>query len=176
MIVWGGGVSSSGGQLNTGGRYDPSTDSWYPTAVTSATPSVRAYHTAVWTGSEMIVWGGYYYDASSHYLNTGGRYDPSTDSWYPTAVTSATPSVRDGHTAVWTGSEMIVWGGENGSNALSSGGRYDPSTDSWYPTAMTFATPSPRAYHTAVWTGSEMIVWGGREGSNPVNTGGRYFP
>ena len=40
----------------------------------------RRFHTAVWTGSEMIVWGGYY--ASYPYrLNTGGRYDPATDNW-----------------------------------------------------------------------------------------------
>jgi hypothetical protein len=32
-------------------------DSWTATAVASA-PDIRANHTAVWTGSEMIVWGG----------------------------------------------------------------------------------------------------------------------
>ena len=53
MIVWGG----ANGSLNTGGRYNPSTDSWTATSMTNA-PSARADHTAVWTGSEMIVWGG----------------------------------------------------------------------------------------------------------------------
>ena len=43
-------------------------------------------------------------------VNTGGRYDPSTDSWTATSTTDA-PDARDRHTAVWTGSEMIVWGG-----------------------------------------------------------------
>ena len=43
------------------------------------------------------------------FLNTGGRYNPSTDSWTATSTTNA-PSGRVGHTAVWTGSEMIVWG------------------------------------------------------------------
>ena len=33
----------------------PITDSWTPTAFW---PSQRSYHTAVWTGNEMIVWGG----------------------------------------------------------------------------------------------------------------------
>ena len=61
----------------------------------------------MWTGSEMIVWGG-----SWRHLNTGGRYNPSTDSWTATSTTNA-PAARDGHTAVWTGSEMIVWGGYN---------------------------------------------------------------
>ena len=64
-------------------------------------------HTAVWTGSEMIVWGGL---SGADYLNTGGRYNPSTDNWTATSTTNA-PDGRDVHTAVWTGSEMIVWGG-----------------------------------------------------------------
>ena len=92
-------------------------------------------------------------------LNTGGRYNPSTDSWTATSTTNA-PAARDSHTAVWTGSEMIVWGGADGSSYLNTGGRYNPSTDSWTATSTTNA-PAGRDYHTAVWTGSEMIVWGG---------------
>ena len=82
-------------------------DTWTATSTTNA-PSARAGHTAVWTGSEMIVWGG---GASGPvYFNTGGRYNPSTDSWTATSTTNA-PDARASHTAVWTGSEMIVWGG-----------------------------------------------------------------
>src|SRR5436305_2970932 len=77
----------------------------------------------------MIVWGGV--DGGS-VLNTGGRYNPGTDSWTATSTTSA-PAGRDAHTAVWTGSEMIVWGGFNGSSDLNTGGRYNPGTDSRTP-------------------------------------------
>ena len=67
----------------------------------------RTAHTAVWTGSEMIVWGG---SADSGPLNDGSRYNPVANNW--TAVnTSSAPAARSAHTAVWTGSEMIVWGG-----------------------------------------------------------------
>ena len=55
MIVWGG--QNYGGVLNTGGRYNPGTDSWTATSTTGA-PAARWYHTAVWTGSQMILWGG----------------------------------------------------------------------------------------------------------------------
>src|SRR5437773_9119096 len=75
MIVWGGDGSASFNSLNTGGRYNPGTDSWTATSTINA-PAGRRYHTAVWTGSEMIVWGGFFYDGSYHYLNTGGRYNP----------------------------------------------------------------------------------------------------
>jgi N-acetylneuraminic acid mutarotase len=161
MIVWGG---DSPNFSNTGGRYNPSTDSWVATSRTNA-PTPRGFPTAVWTGSEMIVWGGYFFDGTYvQYLDTGGRYNPSTDTWTATTTINA-PTARDRHTAVWTGSEMIVWGGEGGGR---SGGRYKPSTDSWMATSRSNA-PFARRDHTAVWTGSEMIVWGG--GSN---TGGRY--
>ncbi len=168
MIVWGG---ANPFILNTGGRYTPSTDSWVATSTTNA-PGARALHTAVWTGNEMIVWGG-------NAENTGGRYNPATNSWMATSTTNA-PTGREGHTAVWTGSEMIVWGGNN-SNGLPSntGGKYSPSTDSWVATSTTNA-PAARVLHTAVWTGNEMIVWGGNDNDGPppqyFNTGGTYNP
>jgi N-acetylneuraminic acid mutarotase len=181
MIVWGGYNQNIvlGGTLSTGGRYNPSNDRWTATSTTSA-PSRRAGHTAVWTGSEMIVWGGSATCTNCvDFLNTGGRYNPSTNSWSATAITGA-PLARDFHTAVWTGSEMIVWGGfvavYPSEQLTNSGGKYNPSTDSWI-TTIRFNAPKPRSEHTAVWTGSEMIVWGGLVGgSPPFNTGGRYQP
>jgi hypothetical protein len=44
-------------ELNTGGRYNPATDSWTAITINNA-PSARFFHTAVWSGNEMIVWGG----------------------------------------------------------------------------------------------------------------------
>src|SRR5262249_37175669 len=84
-------------------------DNWVATSTTNV-PESREFHTAVWTGSEVIVWGGY---AGAPGLNTGARYNPSTNSWTATSTTNA-PSARGQHTAVWTGSEMIVWGGFGG--------------------------------------------------------------
>jgi hypothetical protein len=170
MIVWGG-----AGSLNTGGRYNPSTDSWTATSTTNA-PTGRARHTAVWTGSEMIVWGGF---GVAGYLNTGGRYNPSTNSWTATSNTGV-PAAREDHTAVWTGSEMIVWGGigagPGGTEWFNTGGRYDPDSDSWTAT-NTADAPFGREFHTAVWADSEMIVWGGLDSNlNHTNTGGRYNP
>src|SRR6266403_348402 len=151
---------------SSGGRYNPITDTWTATSTTNA-PDGRAYHTAVWTGSEMIVWGGL--GVGLVYLNTGARYNPSTDRWTPTNV----PTASADHTAVWTGSEMIVWGG-TGNGFVNA--RYDPSTDSWTATSTTNA-PDARTGHTAVWTGSQMIVWGGYNSSSfYLNSGGKYNP
>jgi N-acetylneuraminic acid mutarotase len=146
-------------------------DTWTATSTTNA-PDARDSHTAVWTGSEMIVWGGSNADGV---LDTGGRYDPSTDTWTATSTINA-PTARSGHTAVWTGTEMIVWGGTDNSDYFNTGGRYDPSTDTWTATGTSNA-PTARSSHTAVWSGSEMIVWGGSQGGFSLfNTGGRYNP
>ena len=117
-------------------------DSWTATSSTNA-PDARSYHKAVWTGSEMIVWGG---ADNVGYPITGGRYNPGTDSWTATSTTNA-PIGRAGHTAVWTGSEMIVWGGYDGTNYLNTGGRYNPGTDSWTATNMTNAPHWPIRSH-----------------------------
>ncbi|MBI5182166.1 MAG: Ig-like domain-containing protein [Nitrospirae bacterium] len=98
---------------------------------------------------------------------------PQEGSWTATSTTNA-PSARDYHTAVWTGTEMIVWGGWNGSNSFNTGGSYNPTTDSWTATS-TINVPSARVVHTAVWTGTQMIIWGG-DSSGSFNTGGRYTP
>ena len=170
MIVWGG--TNQTIALNTGGRYNPATNSWTATSTLNV-PGGRAAHTNVWSGSEMIVWGGT--DTFNDY-NTGGRYNPTLDSWTATSTVNA-PSPRDSHTAVWTGSEMIIWGGECCTPvSLDSGGRYDPDTDSWRPTGIT-NVPHARDSHTAVWIGDKMIVWGGGYWAGNyilLNTGGTY--
>ena len=115
MLVWGG----FGGFTNTGAQYDPATDTWTAITVTGA-PSAGS---AVWTGSHMLVWGGYD-SANAGLTNTGALYDAATDTWKP-ITTAAAPSARTSHTAVWTGSRMLVWGGESASGlTTNAGGRY----------------------------------------------------
>jgi len=179
MLVWGGDEPSVG-NLNSGGRYDPSVDAWAPTSTGGNVPSPRRFHSSVWTGAEMIVWGGGYYDGSSHQLNSGGRYDPATDSWTPTSMGANVPPKRIDHAAVWTGTKMIVWGGGDYDRFghlgyLNTGARYDPSSDTWTPTSTGAGVPAARRRHSAVWAGRLMIVWGGSN-STYLTTGGRYDP
>ena len=46
-------------------------EGWEPMTAVNP-PEARAHHSTIWTGAEMIVWGG---GASG--LNTGGRYNPA---------------------------------------------------------------------------------------------------
>ena len=68
-------------------------------------PDARGGHAAIWSGTEMIVWGGF----GTHEHNTGGRYRPATDSWQPTSLIDA-PHARQSPEGVWTGTEMITGG------------------------------------------------------------------
>jgi hypothetical protein len=149
-------------------------DTWSALPATANSPSARAWHTSVWTGSEMIIWGGVLLIGDTlTQLNTGARYDPTLDIWVPTTMVNA-PMRRWLYVAIWTGDKMIVWGGEAGSNLSNTGSLYDPVSDSWTATS-TVDAPSPRENATAVWTGDVMIVWGGTADSLH-RIGGRYDP
>ena len=95
------------------------TDTWTPLD-SSVGPTARTEHTMIWTGSEVIIFGGRsaYDSYPGGYLNTGARYDPKTGAWEGLATEQA-PSPRSLHMAVWTGKEMIVWGGNTNSASTS---------------------------------------------------------
>ena len=170
MIIWGGWNSPF---FNTGGRYNPTTDSWTATSTTNAPLLPDRAHTAVWTGIEMIVWGGfdnmpplYEYRRADTILSRIVGQPPAL---------AMRPLPEALHTAVWTGSEMIIWGGYDGHAFCVT-----PAADT-IPAQTVGQPPAPpmrplRESHTAVWTGSEMIVWGGFDCSGDLNTGGRYNP
>ncbi|MFN7965383.1 MAG: hypothetical protein U0V87_06835 [Acidobacteriota bacterium] len=170
MLVWGGnGVS---GSLQSGAGFDPVANSWTPFTLTNA-PVARGGHSAVWTGSEMIVWGGELLGGERRH--SGGRYNPQLDRWIATDGSEIVrPLARRLHTAVWTGSELLVWGGEHFVDAVADGSRYEPATDTWS-ALSSIDQPAPRWDHTAIWTGREMIVWGG-EAPPGFNDGARYDP
>jgi N-acetylneuraminic acid mutarotase len=186
MIVWGGYIKEGHQNtfLATGGGYVPSQDRWTQIS-TNSVPVARAGHTAIWTGTEMLVWGGYFESGSNkppviNYLRSGASYRPDLDfgplsqPWLPLPTKGAPLSARCAHTALWTGTEMIVWGGSDRA-PLNTGARYLPSSGTW--TALTTTdAPAARYDHTAVWTGIHMLIWGGRAGATELNTGARYHP
>ena len=144
-------------------------DIWDNQSLGELTPTPRRKHSAVWTGTEMIVWGGY---DGNGYLATGSRYDPITDSSTPISNLGE-QTARIGHRAVWTGARMMVCGGDD---SQRSGGLYDPVSDSWSQTSLLNA-PEERWGHMLLWTGSRVLVWGGYSFNGvAINTGGLYDP
>ena len=80
MIVWGGSNSvPPPGLFNSGGRYNPSNNSWLAMSTGANVPSQRVYFSTGWTGAEMIIWGGYGGDGGNNQVtDTGGRYCASS--------------------------------------------------------------------------------------------------
>jgi len=53
----------------------------------------------------MVLWGGVF-------DSTGGRYSPTSNTWRRTSrINAPTPPLGGRWSTVWTGSQMIVWGG-----------------------------------------------------------------
>src|SRR4029077_16481634 len=136
-------------------------DVWSATA-TPTTMAARGYFAYVWTGSQMIVWGGATAIAGTSGLkHDGADIDPAANAWYPVNNTSASlPVARGDAVAVWTSgadanaNQMLVWGGINGTTTfLNNGAFYNPVTASWT-TMSQGSTLAPRHAAGAIWTGS----------------------
>ena len=170
MVIFGG--ENFADYLSDGSLYDPVGDQWSALPSTGA-PTARSGAVAVWAGDRIIVWGG---NSASGEVDSGAQIVINSaglaQSWIATSANGA-PSGRAGHTAVWTGSRMIVWGGRNASGFLSDGAAFDPQSNTW--TALPYANaPLPRADHVAVWSGDEMIVFGGENAAGELTAGAAY--
>src|SRR5208283_4469707 len=117
-------------------------------------------HSAVWTGDRMLIWGG---SAAGSMPGVtlyadGASYDPISDSWTP--LNPMTPLAgRTRQSAIWTGAEMIIWGGSSSdcpgqSQTCGDGAEYNPLSDSWNLLSAVNA-PTARSFHSAVWTGAQ---------------------
>ena len=172
VIVFGG--RNSVGLLADGGVYDPTGDGWSALPATGA-PEARQFATAVWTGTRGIFWGG---QGNGGELANGGRLECDAggvpQSWATVATTSA-PSARTRHTAVWTGTNMIVWGGQQGGAYVGDGAAYNPASDSWT-SLPAVGAPVARANHVAVWSGTEMLIYGGEDNTGSLASGAAYDP
>ena len=139
---------------NTGGRYDPSTDSWTALAPTNAPCAADISHSSVdWQRNDRL---GRNFCCPSTILTPAGDTIPTPIVGQPPA-SPMRPLARDHHTAVWTGSEMIVWGGYNYTHDLffNTGGRYcaqSGATPTPTQTVTPTATPTPAATATATAT------------------------
>lgn len=153
---------------------------WLPVPAGATTPATVAGSAGldspiVWTGSNLLLWGAAFNPKNGTLLPVSGSFDPKNHVWTAISSTGA-PATRRGHSVVWTGAKMIVWGGD-GSAFYNDGAAYDPKTDSWKAISSVGA-PTARDGHVAVWTGASMIVWGGTDPKTALelNNGGIYDP
>ncbi|MDP8957456.1 MAG: hypothetical protein M3N24_10970 [Actinomycetota bacterium] len=183
MIVWGGGVTGEAAEqpitqvvppgtlFDDGAAYDPATNQW--TLLPKPPIKGRSGHVAVWTGREMVVWGGGGIGETNIAYNDGAAYNPATREWRVIPEAPLAPGFGPGYTAVWTGKQMLVWGGEKGEGAA-----YDPASDAWK--KLPDPPFGPLVLPASVWTGRVMLVWGAKERVNDPSrgtaTGAAYDP
>jgi hypothetical protein len=123
-------------------------------------PSARCCHAAVWTGEEMLIWGG----DDGWPLGGVARYDPQADAWTPLPPGGDVAGGGAIVKGMWTGTEFIVMGGflTGPERRFVLGARWNPISDAWTPLSsngapersLRFAAPS-----LAVWTGNRVIAW-----------------
>jgi N-acetylneuraminic acid mutarotase len=119
--------------------------------------SLRSEHAVVWTGTEVLVWGGDVAD--------GAAYNPATDRWRRLAASPVT--LRTVASYGWSGRELIVYGGygpptaEDAPLAIEKrGAAYDPAADTWRPLATSPLEPRLLPGFTA--GPGSLLVWGGQ--------------
>ena len=116
------------------------------------TGAYQGRYFAVWTGTEMLVWGPF----------THLAFNPLTNHWR-----SLPPSPLDTRgppgIVVWSGREMIGWGGGCRGDAFPDGAAYNPAANSWHTLARSplAGSQSPQG----AWTGRELIIFVG--GTDP---------
>jgi hypothetical protein len=181
--------------------YNPRTDTWSQVPSAGSPGETAGFNApAVWTGRELIVWGGVTSTNSSYQcISRGERYDPLTENWQA-LPTARAPLPQIGQTVIWAGTELWIWGGSCQVSPVLNGRRYNPASDSWraLPDSFVEAFGSPeyagrfaegyigspprswRGYQT-VWTGHEFIAVGGYIGFGITRYEGpllakRYIP
>lgn len=144
--------------------YRRSTNRWRKLAG----PLVPANSTVVWTGTEMIGWGG---GCCAEFNADGGAYAPTTNTW---RRLPRSPLVgRQGAGGAWTGTRMIivggfrerVRGGVTSIVALADGAAYDPTGNRWRRLPR---MPAARMDPAVVWTGRDLLVIGGFGQGGPL--------
>lgn len=156
--------------------------SWLLVSTNGGPPSARRGHSAVYDSASntMIVFGG----TDSGYKNDVWKLNLNTNEWSSINASPDTnrandadgvPNPRATHSAVWTGSDMIIFGGWN---HLVDGAVYRDvwvlknalgGSPQWERKGV---APTPFGYglrgSSAVWTGTKMIIFGGMRDDEKV--------
>jgi hypothetical protein len=161
LIVFGR-AGAPGAMRNAAFSYTPATGRWRTlTPPRGPTGSYEGATAAVWTGRLMLVVGPF----------TSLSYEPATNRWrqLPAGPELGAPSGL----LVWTGHELITWGGGCCGDVTEGGAAYDPVTRRWrtLPKAPVAGQQRP----LGVWTGKELIVLPGRRADHDERTGGAAY-
>jgi hypothetical protein len=103
----GGTLAGARGPSANGVAFNPAAGQWRRLP---AMEFNRSSFAAVWTGRQVLIWGGLTGPFQDQEIPPHGvAYDPAANRW--SAMPMAPLRGRSNPTAVWTGRQMIVWGG-----------------------------------------------------------------
>lgn len=105
-----------------GFAYDPRANRWRPLPRMELGRTAAA---AVWTGRRLLVWGGQTAYGTPSLPAHGLAYDPQADRWSP--LPPAPVQGRSDPAAVWTGRELVVWGGGASYPPFADGAAFRPA-------------------------------------------------
>jgi hypothetical protein len=143
LVVLGGQHAAPG----AGAIFSPAKGTWTKMSGQGA-PSPRDRPIGAWTGTEVIVWGGYPEHGT---YSDGALYDPATDKWRPMASNTSLAGVS---VSAWCDGRLFVY-----ADSAAGGGLYDPERDEWTPISVVGIPDLSRS--AVVGTGSEVVFWGG---------------
>jgi hypothetical protein len=115
----------------------------------------------VWTGQEMIVWGGVARGTTIEAASDGAAYDAAAGTWRPIASSPHGVLGGGGRASAWTGKRAVFWAG-NSPDGPAKGALYNPATDTWV--KLPTGPLGTREGYVSVWTGTELIIIGGTSG------------
>lgn len=170
LMIW------SGCTLGESGPTEAQSPSWRET--TDPPDSRFGPSVSVWTGTEILAWGGSILDSdrprttpgppdsgtpedpNPTLLRDGLAYDPAEDAW-ARIPRAPVPPLRD-TVGAWTGEELLIRGDHRERDRptrtiQSAGAAYSPERDEWrhLPTA-----PEGPSYRKALWTGDRLVLLG----------------
>ncbi|MBL7708476.1 MAG: hypothetical protein JNJ86_05360 [Chitinophagaceae bacterium] len=155
--------------------YNPISDIWRLVLFNLTSFRASPQSKAVWTGTEILVWGGYYNSST----NNGFRYNPGTNTWAAIPETNQ-PVARYGFAMRMVNNSIVVWGGVavSGGTSLNTGAVLNLASNTWTTTSTTGAPTARADFSSVVNTAqSTMIVWGGNATPGGItNTGAIYNP
>lgn len=166
MVVWGGGDAGNTADYNTGSRFDPALGTW--TAMTTAgAPTGRRASYGFWTGSRVLFFAGH--DKGTNALTGAYLYDPVNDKW-TSASTNGQPGARLDPTVGFSGTQLLVYGGDTGFNNSASTYVYDLASNAW---DHVNDGPTVRAGAFGAWDGTLLPAWSGN--NNGFRTDGKLY-
>jgi hypothetical protein len=140
-------------------RTSAPTPSWQP--IPRAPILGRIAASVVWTGNEMIVWGGVSGTYTKEARADGAAFDPVAGSWRSIRRAPRGVIGGSGQAAAWTGKRAVLWAG-NSLEGPSRGALYNPRTDRWR--KLRRGPLGNREGYVSAWTGTELVVIGGSSG------------